>query len=228
MIDGSYYAFAENGVLCQDMTFSKWNNNTKESDYYWASSSGALYTNTWANDWYTMYYYGADGKRYKGIHTIDGIQYGFDEEGQLVLSGAITSDDRNYYCDADGRITELPNNQWYKGDNGGWYYVQDGTLLKNCTAQIGEAWYQFDSWGKMQTQGLNANGKWYYVYASGVVVTGDTLANGTLYHFSDDGKLKTGIIKFLGENPGACPWDEAKKYFSKSLMSISSEYTLQI
>ena len=37
-----------------------------------------------------------------------------------------------------------------------------------------------------------------------------------------------GVIKFLGENPGACPWDEAKKYFSKSLMSISSEYTLQI
>ena len=34
------------------------------------------------------------------------------------------------------------------------------------------------------------------------------------------------VIKVLGENPGACPWDEAKKYFSKSLMSISSEYTL--
>ena len=34
--------------------------------------------------------------------------------------------------------------------------------------------------------------------------------------------------KILGENPGACPWDEAKKYFSKSLMPISSEYTLQI
>ena len=39
---------------------------------------------------------------------------------------------------------------------------------------------------------------------------------------NQDGK----VIKFLGENPGTCPWDEAKKYFSKSLMSISSEYTL--
>ena len=36
------------------------------------------------------------------------------------------------------------------------------------------------------------------------------------------------VIKFLGFNPGACPWVEAKKYFSKSLMSISSEYILQI
>ena len=32
------------------------------------------------------------------------------------------------------------------------------------------------------------------------------------------------VIKFLGENPEDCPCDEAKKYFSKSLMSISSEY----
>ena len=39
-------------------------------------------------------------------------------------------------------------------------------------------------------------------------------------------RWKNQVIKFLGENPGACPWDEAKKYFSKSLMSISSEYTL--
>ena len=40
--------------------------------------------------------------------------------------------------------------------------------------------------------------------------------------------VRPNVIKFLGFNPGACPWVEAKKYFSKSLMSISSEYTLQI
>ena len=34
--------------------------------------------------------------------------------------------------------------------------------------------------------------------------------------------------KIFRRKPRACPWDEAKKYFSKSLMSISSEYTLQI
>ena len=49
-------------------------------------------------------------------------------------------------------------------------------------------------------------------------------------HYVENGTLilSSFIIKFLGENPGACPWDEAKKYFSKSLMSISSEYTLKI
>ena len=40
--------------------------------------------------------------------------------------------------------------------------------------------------------------------------------------------FRPNVIKFLGENPGDCLWDEAKKYFSKSLTSISSEYTLQI
>ena len=195
LIDGSYYAFAGNGVLYRNMNFSKWNSNTKESDYYWASSSGALYTNTWANDGYNRYYYGADGKRYKGIHTIDGIQYGFDEEGQLVLSGAITSNDRNYYCDAEGRITELPNNQWYKGDNGGWYYVQDGELLKNCTAQIGEAWYQFDSWGKMQTQGLNAN-------ADGSLRVNTWVYDGTYWHYyGEEGQIyQYGLYEIAGTN----------------------------
>ena len=195
LIDGSYYGFAEDGVLYRDMIFSRWNMASSEHDYYWASSSGALYTNAWANDWYTMYYYGADGKRYKGIQTIDGIQYGFDEEGQLVLSGAITSDDRNYYCDAEGRITELPNNQWYKGDNGGWYYVQDGTLLKNCTAQIGEAWYQFDSWGKMQTQGLNAN-------ADGSLRVNTWFYDGTYWHYyGEEGQMyQYGLYEIAGTN----------------------------
>ena len=38
-------------------------------------------------------------------------------------------------------------------------------------------------------------------------------------------KKKSPVIKFLGENPGACPWDEAKKYFSKSL---SAGFPLQV
>ena len=38
--------------------------------------------------------------------------------------------------------------------------------------------------------------------------------------------FRPNVIKFLGFNPGACPWDEAKKYFSKSLMSC--RYLLNI
>ena len=32
--------------------------------------------------------------------------------------------------------------------------------------------------------------------------------------------FRPNVIKFLGFNPGACPWDEAKKYFSKSLICL--------
>ena len=54
---------------------------------------------------------------------------------------------------------------------------------------------------------------------------GRATSNATKIWITSTGKT---VIKVLGENPGACPWDEAKKYFYKSLMSISSEYTLQI
>ena len=71
--------------------------------------------------------------------------------------------------------------------------------------------------------------------SGGVVQTSEAISSdkelGKSIALITDGRFSgasTGpVIRFLGENPGACPWDEAKKYFSKSLMSISSEYTLQ-
>ena len=86
MIDGSYYAFAENGVLCRDMMFSKWNSNTKESDYYWASSNGACqgidtsYTG-WHLDDSGNWYYIRNGHAVTGTTVIDGVMYEFDGYG---------------------------------------------------------------------------------------------------------------------------------------------------
>ncbi|MCI6621013.1 MAG: DUF5052 family protein [Firmicutes bacterium] len=80
--------------------------------------------------------------------------------------------------------------------------------------------YTYDNFGNLV---LETSGK-------KIDIAGNTVKNTS---YDENGKVITGyelssVIKFLGENPGACPWDEAKKYFSKSLMSISSEYTLQI
>ena len=78
--------------------------------------------------------------------------------------------------------------------------------------------YTYDNFGNLV---LETSGK-------KIDIAGNTVKNTS---YDENGKVITGyelssVIKFLGENPGACPWDEAKKYFSKSLMSISSEYTL--
>ena len=80
--------------------------------------------------------------------------------------------------------------------------------------------YTYDNFGNLV---LETSGK-------KIDIAGNPVKNTS---YDENGKVITGyelssVIKFLGENPGACPWDEAKKYFSKSLMSISSEYTLQI
>ena len=208
-IDGAYYGFDNRGFMYSNTTFSIWSENYSKQDYYWASPSGALYTNTWGGDTYANYY-GADAKRCKGAQTIDGVQYGFDNSGYLVVSDVFISDGVNYYCDAEGRMTEMPNNQWYKGDNGKWYYVQDGTLLKNCTAQIGETWYQFDSWGRMLTSGLNANADgslrvntwgydgtyWHYYGADGQMYqSGLYEIAGVKYYFTDGNMVTSDIVK---------------------------------
>ena len=204
-IDGAYYGFSDEGFMHSNTIFYIWDKNYSNRDGYWASPSGALYTNTWGGDTYANYY-GADAKKCKGMQIIDGVQYGFDNSGNLVLSNVFTSDGVNYYCDAEGRMTELPNNQWYKGDDEAWYYVQDGTLLKNCTAQIGGTWYQFNSLGRMQTSGFNAN-------ADGSLRVNTWAYDGTDWHYyGADGQMyQYGLYEIAG----------AKYYFVGGNMVVS-------
>ena len=80
--------------------------------------------------------------------------------------------------------------------------------------------YTYDNFGNLV---LETSGK-------KIDIAGNPVKNTS---YDENGKVITGyelssVIKFFGDNPGACPCDEANKYFSKSLMSISSEYTLQI
>ena len=203
-INGAYYGFSDKGFMYSDTTFFLRNENNGW-DYYWASPSGALYTNTWSSDAYANYY-GADAKKCKGVQIIDGVQYAFDNSGSLVLSEAFTENGVNYYCDAEGRMTEMPNNQWYKGDNEDWYYVQDGTLLKGCTVQIGGTWYQFSSFGRLDTSELNAN-------ADGSLRVNTWVYDGTYWHYygSDGQMYQSGLYEIAG----------AKYYFTSGNMAVS-------
>ena len=211
-INGAYYAFNSSGVMYHDVTFNMWSADLHEENWYWASPSGALYTNTWSDSGYNMYYYGADAKRCKGVQTIDGVQYGFDSRGNLVMSETLTIDGVNYYCDEEGRTDVIPDNQWYKDKNGYWYYSLDGTLLRNCSEQIGTTWYRFDGQGRMQTQGLNVNadgslrintwvydGNWHYygeygqVYGKGIFEIA-----GATYYFENEKMITSKVISFKG------------------------------
>ena len=214
-INGAYYGFSDKGIMYRNCTFSNWDKDTNQNENYWASSSGALYTNTWGGDYNNTYYYGADAKSCRGMQTIDGIRYIFkNNDGNLILSEATTLNNVNYYCNAEGEVIELPNNQWYKGDNGSWYYVQEGTLLRSCRVQIGGVWYEFDRYGKMQTQGLNVNedgslriNTWFYdgehwhyygdkgqMYAEGLFEI-----NGVTYYFTGGSMAASRIVTIDGK-----------------------------
>ena len=206
-INGVYYGFGADGYMGRDTDFFFWNEETQSKDYYHASADGSLYTNRWGANCY----YGPDAKCYKGIQTIDGIQYGFTEYGSIVKSNFITADGSMYYCDVEGRVVDkLSDNQWYYSEDGYWYYVQDGELVKDCSIEINGKQYRFDWNGKMQTQGVDINedgslrvntntwihtgSSWQYYGEDGQPYTnGIYEIAGVKYHFSD-GYMSTSKI----------------------------------
>lgn len=151
-IDDSYYGFNWNGVMYADDDFSIWNEETQMADFYRAKADGSLYVNEWyiLGEW-SKCYYGADGRRYSGLQTIDGKQYYFSEAGWLCKNQNVsTRDGKYYFCDEEGIATEqtLANNDWTEID-GKRYYVKDGELLKSCVEKIGDFYYGFDYKGIM-------------------------------------------------------------------------------
>ena len=168
-IGDNYYGFDYDRSMYTDEGFYARDEASGEYGYYRASSNGVLYTNKWLSGENGVNYYGKDAKRCTGLQTINGTQYFFDSEGRLCFSQIIVLDGLNYYCDANGIVNEMPNNQWYQSNDGDWYFVQDGTVLRNCTTQVYGKWYRFDYNGKLYTEALNTDesgairvNTWYY------------------------------------------------------------------
>ena len=192
-IGGSYYGFDWYGKMYANTIFSSLDPTDKVFYFYRASESGALYANQWYSGEYAINYYGENAKICTGLQTINGIQYLFDSNGALISSRIVLVDDTNYYCDTNGVAHKMPNNQWYKSDDGAWYYVQDGKLLKDCTAQIDGKWYHFEYYGELKTDGLNTD-------ASGALRINSWVYDGTYwYYYGEDGTAYTyGVYEISG------------------------------
>ena len=192
-IGGSYYGFDWYGKMYANTIFSSLDPTDKVFYFYRASESGALYANQWYSGEYAINYYGENAKICTGLQTINGIQYLFDSNGALISSRIVLVDDTNYYCDTNGVAHKMPNNQWYKSDDGAWYYVQDGKLLKDCTAQIDGKWYHFEYYGELKTGGLNTD-------ASGALRINSWVYDGTYwYYYGEDGTAYTyGVYEISG------------------------------
>ena len=215
-IDGAYYGFQVSGIMYRNTSFTFWTGES--NDYYRASESGALYTNKWSyENAYDISYYGEDARGCKGVQTIDGVQYGFNEYCQLAKSQFVTSDGVIYYCGADGIVVDtLADNEWYYSVDGYWYYVQDGEFIRYRSAEINGKQYRFDFYGRMITQGSEVNedgsvrenptNTWQYngtdwqyygpdgqMYENGIYEIG-----GVKYHFSNTFMSKSTIVNENG------------------------------
>ena len=148
-----YYGFGWKGAMYADREFSIWNEETRESHYYRAKADGSLYVNEWYVEGSHTYYYGADGTACRGLCTIDGKIYYFNESNWLCKDTIITAEDGTlYYCGEDGAAMEIEDNSWIQV-NGKHYYIKNGEILRHCVEKIGDSYYGFDWNGDFYPEG---------------------------------------------------------------------------
>ena len=208
-IDGKHYGFDYRGILYVNTNFYMYDTDGVEHYEYRAKEDGSLYENEWYRDSYDpyyWYYYGEDGKAYTGLHTINGKQYYFSEYYVLRTNCIIRDDDdKIYYCDSDGVVTDVTDNGWVQID-GKKHYVKFGDFLRNCVEQIDGKYYGFDYTGI-----LYVNEAFFTSYSDGTIYYYRAKEDGSLYvnvwytdsynwyYYGEDGKAYTGIHTINGK-----------------------------
>ncbi len=115
-------------------------------------------------------YHDEHGLLVTGTETVDGVLYGFTEDGTLSAGG------------------------WFRSGKGWHYASPDGAVYRNCWIADNGTYYYFDEDGLMYTGWLEENGKWYWLGEDGAMATGWALAGNSWYYFGADGAMATGWV----------------------------------
>lgn len=143
-------------------------------------------SNGWVTDENGNTKYHVAGNYVVGLVTIDSKQYYFDYDGNLQTSGIHTIDGINYISQNDGETVRAGNNTWTKVD-GKYYYFKDNRALQNCVEKIGNSYYGFDSFGVMYDDTIfDLNDRVY------VAKKGGYLRRNEWYKYSEDDKRYIG------------------------------------
>lgn len=164
--DGSgLYFVDENGVMVANQWRHVFDVYDQKSYWYWFQSNGCA--------------------REDGYLTVNGVRYHFTnyrlDEGW--------SEDENYYY-GNGQLSQAGwhyiKSGYYRDFDEGWYYTdKNGKLYKSCEKKINNAYYSFDSNGRMQEGWVERN-------------TDDGLA--CKYYRPGNGDRISGWIWFDGED----------------------------
>lgn len=179
-------------------------NMTGKYTWYYFDNDGSAHIG-WKYNYGSKYYFLEDGSAAKGIVEIDGIWYGFGEQGYLVYERCIEQDGKLYYCSSNGianmaGAADLSNDGWKQMPNG-WYFSTDGHILKGQWLQLSSGWYYLDYDGKMyQDIHTYINGKHYRFDHNGNRVTGMYIGEeGYKYYYNTDGTAAGGLIEYNGK-----------------------------
>ena len=152
----------------------------------------------WEGSAETSWQYQFDSGAYarNQVVTLDGINYGFDQNANMVKG-------------------------WMKQGDGNWYYFSSDTGAQMYGWQkIGEAWYFLNSGngGAMQTGMFALGGKRYYFDESGAMKTGSIEYNGYTYFAEADGSLRRNMIQT--ENNISIRYDDEGKEWYRNTENI--------
>ena len=92
------------------------------------------------------------------IYTINGKQYGFDDDGYMVTGWRDDFGDWRYFEPENG---EMVKSQWRKSKDGDWYYLdKDGVMATDMAVKSrdGDGYYYLDKNGKYDGKPLSAEG----------------------------------------------------------------------
>ena len=219
-INSSYYGFDSSGRMYDGIRFEAYNKEQGRYGLHQAKTGGALYVNSWVQVNGRWYYYGESGIGPRGMTTVGGKQYYFNN-GQMATNVAVSDGSTAYYADADGNLN--PMHDAWNLINGSYYYAAGGTVYSDGVYKIGSSYYGFRSSGVMYDNEefstnnnelsdygyhrakaggalyVNAwyqdgNGDWYYYGDCGLAANSITPVNGKQYYFYYDGRMATNCI----------------------------------
>ena len=205
-IDGEKYYFNNNGLLSGGFV---WDNDKL---YFFSRVTYKLKTG-WQNDNTGKWYQNSDGEVLRGLQTIDGEKYYFNDNG--ILSGGFARDiDNKLYFFS--RVTYKLKTGWQNDETGKWYQNKNGEVVIGLQEIDGKKYF-FNEDGLIQKGFITIDGKIYffsmgnyalktgwqhtapdtywYQDSTGALVTGPQTINGRNYVFNEKTGLMEGFVK---------------------------------
>jgi len=153
------------------------------------------WSNERSDDGEAVVRYYRDGSWLTGLQSIDGKEYGFDEEdGNLIVSKASVVDGQLLLFDSDG--VHVTGSGW-KLVNGNWYLLS-GSIVSVGWAKSGGSWYYLDEEdGIMKSSEVfEAGGKTYIAQGSGVCPANKWVKLDDSWYYTDSScALRSGWAK---------------------------------